>query len=271
MRSGRRTQLPGHLVDHRIEGDDYSLNEIEQWFDDEREGYASLGSAEHGTADTYGYHQLNIQTGFRHLPSGRIGRALGLGSAYGGEFLPIINRLDEVTILEPSESLRSESLHGVRLQYVSPVASGDMPFPAGSFDLVLSLGALHHIPNVSHVVSEIGRVTRQGGHVLVREPTTSLGDWTHERSGLTKRERGMPRAPLLRAFDRAGLRVLHETPCMFPTTRRLANRGFGFNDRKGVLLDRALSAATSWNDRYHATRRWHKVHPTARFFVLQRS
>ena len=38
----------------------------------------------------------------------------------------------------------------------------------------------------------------------------------------------------------------------------------------GVLLDRALSVATAWNDRYHSTRWWHKIHLVARFFVLRK-
>ncbi|HVF05715.1 MAG TPA: class I SAM-dependent methyltransferase [Frankiaceae bacterium] len=253
-----------------IWGDDFSLPEIEAWFADEEEGYAALGAAEHGSADSYGYHALNVRCGYRHLPPGRIGRALGLGSAYGGEFLPVISRVNAVTVLEPSAALRTPELRGVPLTYVSPVPNGDMPFGKASFDLVVSFGTLHHIPNVTHVVGEIGRVTRAGGHVLVREPTTSMGDWRRPRAGLTKHERGIPRPALLAAFDRAGLDVVHETRCMFPTTRRLAARGLGFNSEVGVTLDLALSAMTAWNSRYRATAQWHKVQPTASFFVLRR-
>lgn len=265
---GRRLHLA--LEGREIWGDHFASAEIAAWFDDEAEAYAQLGAAEHGTSENYSYHTLNIRHGWNRLPSGHIGRALGLGSSYGGEFLPAIARCDEITILEPSAALRSQTLRGVPLKYVTPNASGDIPFPDATFDLVVSLGTLHHIPNVSYVVSEIGRVTRPRGHALVREPITSMGDWRSPRAGLTKRERGVPRSALRAAFESAGLNVVRETRCMFPTTRRLGNYGLGFNSALGIAIDRALSVAFSWNDRYHATTWWHKLHPTASFFVLQK-
>lgn len=251
-------------------GDDFTRAEIEAWFADEKEGYASLGAEEHSSADTYGYHGLNIRHGFRHLPDGRLGDALGLGSAYGREFLPVIDRLDRLTILEPSFALRSDNVGGVPVQYVDPDPSGSMPFEDATFDLVLSLGTLHHIPNVTHVISEIGRVTAPGGWALAREPVTSMGDWRVPRRGLTSRERGIPLHIFHRAFAASRLTVIRETPCMFPTTGRLAPYGLGFQHTPGVLLDHALSVATAWNDRYHSTRWWHKIHPVARFFILRK-
>lgn len=253
-----------------IWGDNFTVDEIADWFEDEREGYADLGAAEHGSPENYGYHALNIRHGWRHLPRGRRWRALGLGSAYGGEFLPVADQLESLTILEPSSALRSGSLQDLPLKYVSPSWTGDMPFPDASFDLVVSLGTLHHIPNVSHVIDEIGRVLGPGCYSLIREPIGSMGDWRSPRSGLTKRERGLPPVSLRHAFDAAGLRILKETPCMFPSTRRLGSRGLGHSSRVGVILDEALSRLTAKNDRYHATKIWHKVHPTANFYVLRK-
>lgn len=254
----------------KLYGDDFGPAEIAPWFEAEREGYAGLGMGEHGGIETYGYHQLNVRHGFGRLPPGRFERVLGLGSSYGGEFLPIIDRLGQVTILEPSAALRSESLNGVPLRYVEPAASGDMPFADESFDLVMALGTLHHIPNVSHVVAEIGRVTARGGWVLIREPVVSLGDWRGPRRGLTPRERGIPPHLFTQMFRAAGLRVLRDDWCMFPTTPRLGRLGLGYNSRLGVLADAVLSRLWAWNYRYHATNPWQKVRPCARYYVLRR-
>ncbi len=94
-------------------GDDFAAGQIAEWFDHEREGYANLGAARESSADSYGYHALNVAHGFQHLPDHRFSRVIGMGSGYGGEFLPIIDRIDRLTIIEPSASLRSHRLRGV--------------------------------------------------------------------------------------------------------------------------------------------------------------
>jgi SAM-dependent methyltransferase len=250
-----------------LRGDTFDPYEIEAWFAHEREGYSTLNKAldpapvEDVGDGTYGHHLCNTHHGFRFLPSGRIPNALGIGSAYGHEFQPIADRIDNLTILEPG-SLRSKDVYGVPIRYVDPDPSGDIPFPDGTFDLITSFGTLHHIPNVSHVVGEMGRVTAQGGWVLAREPIRSMGDWRQPRRGLTKNERGIPRPILHQAFVDAGFTVVKETPCFFPTYSRLNRYKLGLGTQAGIALDQMLSALTTWNDRYHSTKPWHKVHAT---------
>jgi ubiquinone/menaquinone biosynthesis C-methylase UbiE len=81
-------------------------------------------------------------------------------------------------------------LNGVPLTYVKPVASGTLPFPDGTFDLITFSGVLHHIPNVSYVVGELARVVTPDGYLLLREPIHSMGDWRGPRRGLTKKNAG---------------------------------------------------------------------------------
>jgi 2-polyprenyl-3-methyl-5-hydroxy-6-metoxy-1,4-benzoquinol methylase len=45
----------------------------------------------------------------------------------------------------------------------------ELPFPAESFDNTLCWGVLMHIPDVSSALSELGRVTRRGGVIVVNE------------------------------------------------------------------------------------------------------
>ena len=42
-----------------------------------------------------------------------------------------------------------------------------LPFPDNSFDLVYSNGVLHHTPNTTHVASEIRRVLKPGGRIII--------------------------------------------------------------------------------------------------------
>ena len=151
--------------------------------------------AEHGEDYSYAYHQLNTMHAFRHLGDRRFGSALGIGSAYGDEFQPISGRIGNLTILEASEALsKGRDVHGVPCRYVAPEESGDLPFEAGSFDLVTSFGVLHHIPNVSHVIRECGRVLADNGVMLLREPIVSMGDWRNPRHGRCAHRPGCPYA-----------------------------------------------------------------------------
>ena len=42
-----------------------------------------------------------------------------------------------------------------------------MPFPEGSFDLVVSSAAIEYLPKVEHGISEFGRVLRPGGRLMI--------------------------------------------------------------------------------------------------------
>jgi len=80
-------------------GDDFSSQEVELWFKDEAEAYAKLGAKNKDTYK-YSYHELNKLHGFRFIISNSSNKfikfkALGLGSAYGIEFFPIISHLPE--------------------------------------------------------------------------------------------------------------------------------------------------------------------------------
>lgn len=258
-----------YLSGRELWGDDFGADDLAAWFADEREAYADLV---HGEPTTDYFRGINQMHGFRHLPGGRFARVLGVGSGTGEELLPIVERIDSATLLEPSQQLRRSAVGALRPAYVEPQASGTMPFESGVFDLVVCLGVLHHIANVTHVVHELARVTRSGGYVLVREPTTSMGDWRRPRRWTTMRERGIPIAILRRTLASAGFEVVREAPCLFPTTSRLISISprLGPQGASGALLDALLSRAFARNHCYHATRRRQKLRPTAAFFVLRR-
>ncbi|MCI3922719.1 hypothetical protein MO973_21025 [Paenibacillus sp. TRM 82003] len=76
---------------------------MEEWFADEKEGYADLGSKNKHTY-TYGYHALNARYGFQYLDQSKSGlSALGFGSAYGDELNPLIDKLLSISIVDPSD------------------------------------------------------------------------------------------------------------------------------------------------------------------------
>lgn len=57
----------------------------------------------------------------------------------------------------------------------------ELPFPDGSFDLVMCTRALHHVRRPDIVVAEMARVVRPGGQVIVADNVTGLSGAAHDR------------------------------------------------------------------------------------------
>ncbi|MDR4484990.1 MAG: class I SAM-dependent methyltransferase [Nitrospirales bacterium] len=255
----------------KLYGDDFSPEEVVLWVKEEREGYAELGAKDRSHYQ-YKYHALNHAHAFRYVREESFSHVLSIGGAYGDELLPILPSVSRVTILEPSDAFVSKELEGVPVSYVKPNSSNDLPFADQTFDLVTCFGCLHHIPNVSKVVGEIFRCLVPGGLAFVREPTISMGDWRHQRRGLTRLERGIPLQIFRKILHDAGFIIRNENLCVFPIIPRLTFM-FGkdaYNSRKAVELDRVLSRLFSWNSTYHPSSFIGKLQPMAAAFVLAR-
>ena len=253
-------------------GDDFSLEELEKWYEDEAEGYAGLVSDYENYE--YEYHALNIMHGFSKLPGGKIGKAIGLGSAYGEEFFPILDRLDSLILVDPSEKTRSDVISDVPVQYIKPSILGDLDIENGSIDLATSFGSLHHIANVSHVIAEYGRILRPGGHFLIREPIVNMGDWRAPRGGLTKRERGIPFSIMQDAIEKGGMEIIRATPCFFPPWHALV---YKFQKQAGLCsvpwqtkVDQWLSMIFSFNIHYNRDTIFKKFGPTSFMWVCRK-
>ena len=212
------------LSGRELYGDDFAPDSVARWFADEEHGYAELYGSDR-ERHAYGYTALNEYHGFAHLaPTRRFRHVLGFGSNFGDELLPILGQADRVTLLDASDRYVVSRLKDVPVRYLLAQRNGRIALEAGSVDLVTCFGVLHHIPNVSTVLREIGRVLAPGGVLLVREPTTSMGDWRLPRVGLTARERGIPRDLFLALIARSGFIVERSNPCYFPPWVRLCER-----------------------------------------------
>lgn len=266
-------QFMQHFTGRVLIGDSFEEKDILRWYEDEAEGYAELGSKD-TKAYRYGYHALNRQYGFTQVQSGRIRHALGFGSAYGDEFVPLIRRIDKLTIVEPSDQLRAPAVNGLPINYVSPDPSGVLPFNGETFDLIVCFGVLHHIPNVSFVISEMARVLAPNGLLLLREPIVNMGDWRQPRPGLTARERGIPKPIMDMSLAAADLTPEKTFYCYFPPFVRLVGM-FGitavFDSKFLTWIDGLLARCFSRNARYHRPRLRDKFAPANAFWVCRKA
>lgn len=259
------------LTGECLYGDDMTYEEVQRWFAEEENGYANLG-AEDRLNYAYEYHALNQIHGFRFLRPGPLNRVMGFGSAYGDELLPIISRIGSLTIVDPSGAFKTESVADVPVEYVKPSIDGSLPFEKEEFDAITCFGVLHHIPNVSAVISEFARVLKPGGQLLLREPIVSMGDWRFPRRGLTRNERGIPLEILRKIVRSNEFAISHEFLSGFPVTERI----FKFirpdinNSKIYVLVDNFTCDLFGWNVNYHPKKLWNKFRPTSISMVVRK-
>jgi SAM-dependent methyltransferase len=140
-----------------------------------------------------------------------ITRALeaGCGTGYLSHILQRDRMLPVVPLDYSRDGLRYARQLGVR----DPV-QGDirgLPFLTGTFDLVLSIDVIAHLPRGQEVAaaSELVRVTKPGGLLVVRTSALDIlrsrhGEFAHERQRFTRRR-------FTELFTAAGLRVVRCT------------------------------------------------------------
>jgi SAM-dependent methyltransferase len=256
----------------KLYGDDFSIEEIKKWYSEEEEAYAGLVK-DHELEHSYEYHQLNIIHGYKHLPSQKkIKNVLGLGSSFGYEFIPILERIENLTILEPSGYLKSQILGSLQPKYVKPAIDGMLEFPNDSFDLITCFGTLHHIPNVKYVISEMVRVLSPGGYMLIREPIRTMGDWREARPGLTKNERGIPYQYFDEIFKNSNVKVVKKSFCESLFAYKLIKKiiDVNINSIKYQKFDGIISKFLSFNIYYHPLSKIQKIGPGSVFYVIQK-
>ncbi len=264
-----------YLKGEKLIGDDFNLAQIEEWYKDEAEAYADLGSNKKEEY-VYEYHNINIVHGFSKIDQKKVfDKVLGIGAAYGNEFEPIAGRIKELHILEPSEQLVSTEIFGLKPIYKKPSVDGTIDYPDNTFDLITCFGVLHHIPNISHVLLELNRILKPGGQLLVREPIISMGDWNGPRKGLTKRERGIPVKIYKNIIAKIGFEVKSSSYCFALSS--VLDRKIGHLLKKPihsylgyVYFDKFFSNLFAWNLRYHATKPYQRIAPQNIYFVLQK-
>jgi SAM-dependent methyltransferase len=257
-----------YLKGDMLYGDDFTPEQIEKWFADEKEAYAQLLIE----GNTYDYYLVNFLNAFHYLPKNvQFDHALGFGAAEGDEFIPLIHRINQITIVDPSDHFARNDIEGKSINRVKPQIEGKLQFENDSFDLITCFGVLHHIPNVSILLSEFRRVLKPGGILLIREPIVSMGDWRFPRKYLTSRERGLPLPWFRTAIKKVHLQITKEIVCEFRLLQFLPNY-YKYFTKSGLFikLDRFLGRLFLWNYSYHPKNAFGKIRPMAVYYVLKK-
>jgi SAM-dependent methyltransferase len=243
-----RIEIDRFRSGERLYGDDFDLQAINAWYEAEKSGFYDLVQGER----RFSYGALN-QFHFadrleRHYP-----QCLAFGCADGTDVEAIAPHVGRFIAIEPAREWWRDEIGGKPAAYLMPQPDGALDLPDESVNIVTCFGVLHHIPNVSAVLAEIARVLKRDGLLLVREPSSSMGDWRRVRRGLTRNERGISREWMLSRTSLLDFECVSVRPCLSPLTARLA-RLFGevapFTSRFWVRVDVALAKACAPFDRY---------------------
>ena len=257
-------------------GDNFSPDDLKLWYSIEEQAYAKLLGNSEDLNQEYIYHGFNKFHAYNKLPDRFWSNVLSYGGAYCQELMPIIDKIGTVTVLEPGDKFQHGTLQStsgetkVPLTYVKPDSSGKIQFDNESFDLITCISALHHVPNVSFVVTEICRILKHGGYCIIREPTTSMGNWTSDRVGCTPLERGIPELLMKKFIQQNGCDLLHMSSYDFGPLRRLVQcfRLNCHNSTIYVRIDCLLSKFYMYRKTYFAKTFFQKFQPGACYYIF---
>lgn len=260
-------------------GNDFSQPALEKWFKQEEEAYYE-GDAGNGDVDPwYAYMRyVNEQLGFKLLETLNANLsdilAIGPGSGIELEDLHSNNPTAKLHFVEASQNFQKQlAIKFPNSSIISPSCSGDIGMVNASVDLVTAFSVLHHIPNVSKVISEASRVLRNGGYFLVREPCSSMGDWGKPRSA-TPNERGISKSLLIKFALQNGFEIVDEPiPILFEPLNRIIKKTIGFDrvqHKYLYLVDKIVSLLVSKNDYYWRDQAFKKFGPSSYFYVFKK-
>lgn len=270
LRKQTEESLQDYYSGHKLWGDDFSLDEIREWY--ALEENACFDIYDQGKKRMPNNDLMHWQFGYQWAlkDRGTLGKVLGVGSGNGEEFRPVRQWIEHLHIVE---SAAGYFQNDATTTYAKANVDGTLEFGDQFFDTVVNIAVLHHIPNVSHVLQELFRVLKPGGVCLIKEPITTLGPWHIPRKpGLAPCERGFPRSWLEKKVREAGFETIRKTYFEFPPLRHVRDRGGvdTYNSSFWIKLDQLCCMLTSWNYRYYRMTWLQKLAPSYVFLVLRK-
>ena len=261
-------------------GDDFKQAEIEQWYKEEEEAYCNLTDS--SSDKSYLYENINNFYGLRKILHALNGNKnvniLCFGAAYGGEVRAIKKILDKetsiiykITVIDSSDVMLQSIKEELDIDIVKASMDGSINLDVNSFDLITSFGVLHHIPNVSYILSEFTKVLKPKGFIFLREPISSMGNWSQKRVGTTINERGISSKYFLRIFDTLNYKIISKHYCFFSKIFKIFNKlKLGLDSYIVIYIDFLFSKLFRWNTHYFRNTTLKKIAPGSVYILCQK-
>lgn len=105
------------------------------------------------------------------LPAG--GWLLDVGGGTGRACAPLESMVDHLVICDLSTPMLLEA-QGKGLRNLVQASATHLPFAEGTFERMMVIDALHHMPEQENTVGEMVRALKPGGRLLIEEPDIRL-------------------------------------------------------------------------------------------------
>jgi ubiquinone/menaquinone biosynthesis C-methylase UbiE len=130
----------------------------DEWNQFDRFNISEIESAANEYFDIVPQNLLNEKT-----------HVLDLGCGSGRWSLFLADRVGSIESIDPSNSVfgASKLLSEKKNVRVSQASVSNIPFEDGTFDFLLCLGVLHHIPNTEEALNSAAKKIKSGGHALL--------------------------------------------------------------------------------------------------------
>lgn len=269
-----------YLSGDDLVGDDFSQDEIEQWYKEEEEAYCTLTDST--ITKSYLYENINNFYGLKKilfdLKNRKELNILCFGAAYGGEVRSIKKILDQnesivynIIVIDSSDIMLQSIKKELDVSIVKAGTDGFIDLDINSFDLITSFGVLHHIPNVSYILSEFNKILKKDGFIFLREPVSSMGDWSKKRVGMTINERGISSAYLVKTLNRLDCEIIFKKYSLFSPILKIFNKfKLGLDSYIVIYIDSIFSKLFSWNVHYFRNNTFKKIAPGSVFILCQK-
>jgi ubiquinone/menaquinone biosynthesis C-methylase UbiE len=133
------------------------------------------------TADEFRRHfqwlNLNAESHVLEIASGSGGPALFMAHTTGCRVTALDNNDNAI---HTGNRMAEEQKLDDRVRFQTADASKPLPFGDLSFDAVICIDAINHLPERLQVLKEWHRVLKPGGHILFTDPITVTGLLTNE-------------------------------------------------------------------------------------------
>ena len=157
----RELLAPRGVIYSFISGDDQNIDpKTVQSFGEEWKSFHDFSTEE---IEKIGQDYFDL------LPEKLIESALDVGCGSGRWAKFLSPKLKWIEAIDPSEAVFAAQhlLSTQRNIRITQASVSNIPFPDNSFDLVYSLGVLHHVPNTQDAISQCFKKIRPKGYFLV--------------------------------------------------------------------------------------------------------
>lgn len=252
-------------------GDDFDHDQISKWFHEERTAYHELPKSPVSVVKYKYYNRNHFYWGEVVEGLASDDKVLIFGSALGSEVSRYNIKSNQLTLIDSDFDTLCASKPDSSTK-IAASESGDIELPNESFDLILCLGVLHHIPNVSHVLDELTRLLKSSGSLIIREPVVKMGDPKTTRPGLTPNERGIPHDFFLQYFKTKNLLLSKSGFMGFAALGWLSRKlGINLDSPLMVRLDSILCSMTWILLDYEQSTIRSRLAPTSAYYIIEKN